>query len=135
MIIIDKNGDISAGTSSNGARNKIPGRVGDAPIPGSGAYVDNDIGAAVATGNGDIMMRFAPTSLIVELMRNGLSPKAACLNAIERIQAKYPNFFGAVLAAKRNGDFGAACSGIARFSYSMVGHGNNTVTIKTVDCH
>lgn len=67
-------------------------------------------------------------------MRNGLSPKAATLNAIKRVQLKYPNFFGAFLAANINGEFGAACSGIPNFSYSIVGQGNNTVNIKTVPC-
>ncbi|KAK3100233.1 hypothetical protein FSP39_016741 [Pinctada imbricata] len=61
MIAIDASGNISAGTSTNGLNHKIPGRVGDSPIPGAGAYADNEAGASVATGNGDIMMRFLPT--------------------------------------------------------------------------
>jgi N4-(beta-N-acetylglucosaminyl)-L-asparaginase len=61
MIAINSAGNIAVGTSSNGATHKIPGRVGDAPIIGSGAYVDNDVGAACATGDGDIMMRFLPS--------------------------------------------------------------------------
>lgn len=50
MIVIDRQGNIAAGTSTNGARHKIPGRVGDSPIPGAGSYADNDVGAAAATG-------------------------------------------------------------------------------------
>jgi N4-(beta-N-acetylglucosaminyl)-L-asparaginase len=61
MIAINSAGNIAVGTSSNGATHKVPGRVGDAPIIGSGAYVDNDVGAACATGDGDIMMRFLPS--------------------------------------------------------------------------
>lgn len=60
MIAIDMNGHIAAGTSTNGARNKIPGRVGDSPVPGSGCYADQEVGAAAGTGDGDIMMRFVP---------------------------------------------------------------------------
>ncbi|RZC36178.1 Asparaginase 2 domain containing protein, partial [Asbolus verrucosus] len=60
MIAIDENGNVVAGTSTNGLTHKIPGRVGDSPIAGAGAYADNDVGAAVATGNGDLMMRFLP---------------------------------------------------------------------------
>lgn len=84
LIIVDENNNVSAGTSSNGATFKIPGlaklfhlyvywknvffrRVGDSPIPGSGAYVDNEVGAAVATGDGDIMMRFSPRYSILFL--------------------------------------------------------------------
>lgn len=60
MIAIDIQGKIAAGTSTNGLRHKIPGRVGDSPIPGAGAYADQEVGAAAATGDGDIMMRFLP---------------------------------------------------------------------------
>jgi isoaspartyl peptidase/L-asparaginase-like protein (Ntn-hydrolase superfamily) len=60
MVAIDSDGHIAAGTSTNGMTFKIPGRVGDAPIPGSGAYVDKDVGGCAATGDGDVMMRFLP---------------------------------------------------------------------------
>lgn len=51
MLVIDRTGNIAAGTSTNGARHKIPGRVGDSPIPGAGSYADDEVGAAAATGN------------------------------------------------------------------------------------
>ncbi|CAH0561457.1 unnamed protein product [Brassicogethes aeneus] len=92
MIVVNSNGHVVAGTSTNGATHKIPGRVGDGPIPGAGAYADNDVGAAVATGDGDIMMRFLPSFLSVELMRNGASPSKAAKMAIHRIARKYPRF-------------------------------------------
>lgn len=60
VVAIDSKGHIAAGTSTNGARNKIPGRIGDSPIPGAGAYADQQVGAAAGTGDGDIMMRFLP---------------------------------------------------------------------------
>lgn len=60
MLAIDSQGQTAAGTSTNGARNKIPGRIGDSPIPGAGAYADQEVGAAAGTGDGDIMMRFLP---------------------------------------------------------------------------
>ena len=47
---------------------RIYRRVGDSPIPGSGAYADSDVGAAAATGDGDVMMRFLPSFLAVELV-------------------------------------------------------------------
>lgn len=61
VVAIDSNGHVAAGTSTNGAKNKIPGRIGDSPIAGAGAYADQKVGAAAATGDGDIMMRFLPT--------------------------------------------------------------------------
>lgn len=60
IIALDINGKIAAGTSTNGAKNKIEGRIGDSPIPGAGAYADQEVGAAAGTGDGDIMMRFLP---------------------------------------------------------------------------
>lgn len=60
MLAIDSQGHTAAGTSTNGANHKIPGRIGDSPIAGAGAYADQDVGAAAGTGDGDIMMRFLP---------------------------------------------------------------------------
>ena len=61
------------------------GRVGDSPIIGAGLYVDNEIGAATATGTGEEVIRIAGTHLVVELMRNGKSPYEACKAAVERM--------------------------------------------------
>nr|CAD2157493.1 unnamed protein product [Meloidogyne enterolobii] len=119
MILVDENGNVAAGTSSNGARNKIPGRVGDSPIVGAGAYVDNYVGGAAATGDGDVMMRFVPSFLVVELMRQGKSPFEATREAIIRIKKFYPNFFGGIIATTIEGNFGAACSGMEEFHYSV----------------
>ncbi|XP_038055108.1 putative N(4)-(beta-N-acetylglucosaminyl)-L-asparaginase GM21137 [Patiria miniata] len=63
MLVIDRDGNIAGGTTTNGANHKVPGRVGDSPIVGAGCYVDNDVGGAVATGDGDVMMRFLPSSI------------------------------------------------------------------------
>jgi len=60
MLAIDSQGRTAAGTSTNGANHKIRGRIGDSPIPGAGAYADQEVGAAAGTGDGDIMMRFLP---------------------------------------------------------------------------
>lgn len=57
MVIIDGRGDVACGTTTNGAANKVAGRVGDSPVAGAGCYVDNDVGGAAATGDGDVMMR------------------------------------------------------------------------------
>ncbi|CAI7808533.1 unnamed protein product [Closterium sp. NIES-54] len=55
-----QNGSMAAATSTNGLTFHIPGRVGDAPIAGAGAYVDSRVGGCGATGDGDVMMRFLP---------------------------------------------------------------------------
>lgn len=57
IIVVDELGDLACGTTTNGAANKIAGRIGDSPVAGAGCYVDNDVGGAAATGDGDVMMR------------------------------------------------------------------------------
>jgi len=136
MIVADANGKLAAGTSTNGARHKVPGRVGDSPIPGAGAYADASVGAAAATGDGDVMMRFLPSLLAVEFMRNGLSPSAAGAKAMQRIATYYPNFFGAIIVVDRLGQYGAACHGMDEFPYSVASEQTNfNVIIETVSCH
>ncbi|GIY84509.1 n(4)-(Beta-N-acetylglucosaminyl)-L-asparaginase, partial [Caerostris extrusa] len=105
MLAIDVDGKIAGGTSSNGAKFKIPGRVGDSPIPGSGVYVDQDVGGAAATGDGDVMLRFVPSYNTVENMRRGMNPTAAAQDSIKRIIAKYPSFSGAIIAATMKGEY------------------------------
>lgn len=119
LLVVGENGNIAAGTSTNGAKFKITGRVGDSPIVGAGAYVDNEVGAASGTGDGDIMMRFLPSYQIVENMRNGMTPTAAAEDALRRIIKYYSKFEGALIAVNKKGDYGAACYGWT-FKYSVV---------------
>ena len=131
MIAIDKNGKIAVGTSTNGAQHKIPGRVGDSPIPGAGAYVDGEIGAAVATGNGDIMLRFLPTFAAVDFLRQGYPPQSAAKMAVNRIKAAEPTFSGAVIVVSAYGEVGAACNGLDEdggFQYMTAENGTVTET-------
>ena len=134
VIAIDSNGHIAAGTSTNGARNKIPGRIGDSPIAGAGAYADQNVGAAAGTGDGDVMMRFLPSFLAVEEMRHGASPTEAATTAISRIAEHYPTFKGAVIALNKDGNFGAACNGIKRFEHYVANAGLGVPTMKYADC-
>ncbi|XP_065370401.1 putative N(4)-(beta-N-acetylglucosaminyl)-L-asparaginase GG24090 [Calliphora vicina] len=133
MIAIDVTGKIFAGTSTNGARHKIPGRVGDSPIPGAGAYADNEVGAAVATGDGDIMMRFLPSLLAVEFLRVGLTPEEAAAKSMARIVKYYPHFSGALVVTDRWGNYSAACVGIERFPYSIA-FGETSTRVEYKQC-
>lgn len=135
MITIHRNGSIAAGTSTNGLLHKIPGRVGDSPIAGAGAYADSTAGAAAATGNGDIMMRFLPSYQAVEYMRMGIDPTLACQKAIGRIQKYHPNFFGALICANKTGHYGVACSkspNLTEFHFMIFNP--STASEKIVDC-
>ena len=85
MIAIDAKGNLSGTCTTSGLAYKMHGRVGDSPIIGAGLYVDNEVGAACATGLGEAVIRKCGSFLVVELMRQGLSPTDACKIAIERI--------------------------------------------------
>lgn len=85
MVAIDMHGNLSGACTTSGMAYKMHGRVGDSPIIGAGMYVDNEIGAAAATGHGEEVMRIVGSHLVVELMRQGLTPEAACKKAVERI--------------------------------------------------
>ncbi|XP_062855954.1 N(4)-(beta-N-acetylglucosaminyl)-L-asparaginase [Trichomycterus rosablanca] len=137
MVVIGQNGQVAAATSTNGANHKVPGRVGDSPIAGAGAYADSLAGGAAATGDGDIMMRFLPSFLAVELMRSGMDPSTACKTAISRIKKHYPYFFGAIVCANTTGGYGAACnkvSGFSTFSFMVSNPQTNKPVQMKVDC-
>ncbi len=87
MCGVDSSGNISSVTTTSGLSWKIPGRVGDSPIIGTGQYTDNDIGAAGSTGRGEANIKVCGAFLIVEFMRGGKSPQEACLAALERAVA------------------------------------------------
>jgi len=111
MLAIDKNGDISGACTTSGLAYKMGGRVGDSPIIGSGLFVDNEIGAAVATGLGEEVVKTVGSFLVVELMRQGKSPQKACEEAIGRIVNKpnsdYKNFQVGYIAVNKQGETGS----------------------------
>ncbi|MGK2861169.1 MAG: isoaspartyl peptidase/L-asparaginase family protein, partial [Chitinophagaceae bacterium] len=85
MVAMDANGNLSGSCTTSGMGFKMRGRLGDSPIIGAGLFVDNEVGACTATGQGEDVIRIAGSHTVVELMRQGLSPEAACKKAIERI--------------------------------------------------
>ncbi|MFT5921905.1 MAG: N4-(beta-N-acetylglucosaminyl)-L-asparaginase [Flavobacteriales bacterium] len=89
LISMDKNGDLAGSCTTSGVAFKMKGRVGDSPIIGAGLFVDNEVGAATATGMGEFVMRTLGSFLIVELMRQGATPQEACEEGIRRIVAGY----------------------------------------------
>lgn len=121
MVGLLPDGSIYGGCSTSGFGYKLPGRVGDSPIIGSGLYVDNEIGAAGATGLGENVMRYCGSFLVVEFMRQGLHPQEACIETIRRIARMDPNGFNLAInfiAIDKRGRFGAAGTGQG-FEYSV----------------
>jgi N4-(beta-N-acetylglucosaminyl)-L-asparaginase len=90
-MAVNEKSDISATTTTSGLAWKIPGRVGDSPIIGAGCCVDNEVGAAGSTGKGEENIKISGGHTIVEMMRKGMSPNDACLEAMARIARNYNN--------------------------------------------
>ena len=112
ILGLDAEGNLFGGCSTSGRAHKLPGRVGDSPIIGSGLYVDNEIGAAGATGTGENVMRYCATFQIVELMRDGISPQTAIERVIRRIVDKDSKSAAELainfIALDKTGRYGAA---------------------------
>lgn len=111
MVALDSMGNLSGSCTTSGAGFKMRGRVGDSPIIGAGLYVDNQVGACTATGQGEDVIRVAGSHSVIELMRQGLSPEAACKKVIERIvhikKDKVNEIQVAFLALSKKGEVGA----------------------------
>lgn len=120
LLGLAPDGTIAGGCSTSGLAGKLPGRVGDSPIIGSGLYVDNEVGAAGATGIGENVMRYCGSFMVVEAMRHGMSPTEACESTIRRIARVDPagdDLNIHFVALDKQGRFGAA--GPRRFPYSV----------------
>ena len=110
MIGMDKDGNLAGSCTTSGLAYKMHGRVGDSPIIGAGLYVDNEVGAATATGLGESIIRVCGSFLIVELMRQGRSPQEACEEAVKRLISKNKNIKdiqAGFLAMNKEGQIGA----------------------------
>jgi N4-(beta-N-acetylglucosaminyl)-L-asparaginase len=111
ILALDARGHLAGACTTSGMAFKLHGRVGDSPIVGAGLYVDNDVGAATASGVGEEMLRNAASFLVVELMRQGHAPPQACRLAIARVVHKRPeaskHLQVCFLAMNKRGDVGA----------------------------
>jgi len=122
IVALDTNGSLSGACTTSGMAYKMRGRVGDSPIIGAGLFVDNEIGAATSTGVGEEVIKIVGSHLVVELMRQGLSPQDACREAVTRIVKKNPAKAKEIqvgfLALNKNGEHGSFCL-LPGFSYAV----------------
>jgi N4-(beta-N-acetylglucosaminyl)-L-asparaginase len=111
MIALGADGKLAGSCTTSGLAFKMHGRVGDSPIIGAGLYVDDEVGAATATGLGESIIRICGSFLIVELMRQGRSPQEACEEAVRRLIAKnskdIKDIQAGFLAINKEGEYGA----------------------------
>jgi len=135
MLAMDSTGNLSGACTTSGLAYKMHGRVGDSPVIGAGLFVDNEIGAATSTGVGEEVIRIVGSHLVVELMRQGLSPADACRKAVERILKYNPVKSKEVqvgfLAMNKKGEYGAFALQPG-FTYAVKsGHEENTYASKS----
>jgi N4-(beta-N-acetylglucosaminyl)-L-asparaginase len=111
MVAMDAAGNLSGSCTTSGMGFKMRGRLGDSPIIGAGLFVDNEVGAVTATGQGEDVIRICGSHLVVELMRQGLAPGQACKTAVERIirikKDKAKDIQVAFIALNKKGEHGA----------------------------
>lgn len=111
VLAIDRSGRMAGACSTSGMAFKMPGRVGDSPIIGAGLYVDNEVGAATATGVGEDVVRIAGSHAVIEAMRHGMNPTQACRAVVERLARLRGEAVAghqvALLALSRSGEHGA----------------------------
>lgn len=129
MLALDAGGRLAGACTTSGMAYKMRGRVGDSPVIGAGLYVDPEIGAATATGLGEEVVRTVGSFLIVELMRQGMSPQKACEEGVRRILNRKqgsPDFQVGFIALNARGETGAFCihPGFSYRQFDSRGHRN-----------
>jgi N4-(beta-N-acetylglucosaminyl)-L-asparaginase len=127
LLALDNSGNLSGACTTSGLAWKYHGRVGDSPIIGAGMFVDNEVGAAAATGKGEAVIKMSGSHTVVELMRNGKTPQQACEIAVKRIidkQPDYKDFQVGFIALNKNGEYGAYSIGKG-FEYALYANGEN----------
>ncbi len=114
MLAVDREGHIAGITTTSGWGGKIAGRVGDSPIIGAGLYVDEEVGAAGATGRGEDVIKSCASYYILMRMREGRHPQDACMDALKMILSKYSrintDFYPGekFIAISKRGEYGCA---------------------------
>ncbi|MFT5368724.1 MAG: N4-(beta-N-acetylglucosaminyl)-L-asparaginase [Candidatus Latescibacterota bacterium] len=129
MIAIDTHGDIAAACTTSGVAFKLPGRVGDSPLIGSGLYADNEVGAAAATGQGEEIARTCGSYAIIEHMRQGKSPQEACETVVQHLIKRVPTsqkFQMAYIAIDKHGNYGGAAARDG-FHFAVATENENTL--------
>jgi N4-(beta-N-acetylglucosaminyl)-L-asparaginase len=115
MVALDANGNLSGSCTTSGMAFKVRGRVGDSPIIGAGLYVDNEVGAATATGVGEEVIKICGCHLVVQYMAQGLHPEEACKKAVEKIikhkqgDPTLKDTQVGFIAINKQGEYGAYC--------------------------
>ena len=129
FVATDGKGHVVSGCSTSGLAWKIHGRVGDSPLIGCGVYADDNVGAASATGDGDLMTNYCTSVSIVHNMARGASPQDACVELMQHMAKTDPknrSAFVCVIAINNRGAIGAASMNAPpKFQYALWSNGQS----------
>ncbi|HEY6293284.1 MAG TPA: N(4)-(beta-N-acetylglucosaminyl)-L-asparaginase [Terriglobia bacterium] len=132
FVAADGQGRVVSGCSTSGLAWKIHGRVGDSPLVGCGVYADDNVGAASATGDGDLMTNYCTSVSIVHNMARGASPQDACADLLKQMVKTVPenrSAFACVIAISNRGEIGAASMNAeAKFQYALWKNGGSKLS-------
>jgi isoaspartyl peptidase/L-asparaginase-like protein (Ntn-hydrolase superfamily) len=109
-LALSRDGRLAGACTTSGSAYKMHGRVGDSPLIGAGLFLDNNVGAAAATGLGEVVIKSSGSAMVVEAMRNGATPQDACENVILRIlkmNKAVENLQVGFIALDKRGNIGA----------------------------
>lgn len=107
---LDRDGNLAAAASTGGIWYKLPGRVGDSPLPGAGFYAENGAAAASATGRGEYIARFLLTARVAWLVKDGLTAQEAVETAIRALTEQFGRNTAGVVAVDHLGNVGMAAN-------------------------
>jgi N4-(beta-N-acetylglucosaminyl)-L-asparaginase len=135
MVAMDAAGNLSGSVTTSGMGFKMRGRLGDSPVIGAGLFVDNEVGAATSTGQGEDVIRMCGSHTVVEYMRQGMSPEQACKAAVEKVvrikKEKAKEIQVAFIAVNKNGETGGYALQKG-FSYALKNNNEERmVTVKS----
>lgn len=117
-VALDSHGNIAAATSTGGTNNKMPGRVGDSPLVGSGAYADNYTAGVSATGLGELLMRVVISKQVCDFVGAGLSARSGCEAAIRLLEERTGGTGGVIAVDARGGIGFAYNTGAMPYAYA-----------------
>jgi beta-aspartyl-peptidase (threonine type) len=104
-VALDKDGNLAAGTSTGGIRNKLPGRIGDSPIIGAGTYADNGTCAVSCTGHGEFFIRHVVAHDLSARIRYKKESIAEAADGVFKGLPKVAGGIGGLIALDRQGNF------------------------------
>ena len=98
----DSEGRLAVAVSTGGITGKLPGRIGDSPIPGAGFYADDRFGAVCGTGQGEAFIRLGLARLMVVELQHGMDAGSVAAGAVEMLERAL-NAPGGVIVLGREG--------------------------------